>query len=573
MTTIRRRIVHSAGLPLAVFEQGDPAHPTVLLVHGYPDTHVVWDDVAADLAADHHVVRYDVRGAGESGVPAGRGGYRLELLGADLFAVAEAVSPGEPVHVVAHDWGSVQSWEAVTEPGAEHRIASYTTMSGPSLDHTGHWIRHRLRRPTPRHLRQLLVQGAHSWYITAFHLPVLAPAAWRLWLARAWPRVLRDLEAVTPRAGHPQPTLRQDAVRGIELYRANMRPAIRRPRERSTEVPVQLVTLKRDHYVCDFLSEGLERWAPKLTRRTLDATHWSALLEKGPALAGLVRSFVARVAAGQTQGPPDTGRLAVVTGGGSGIGRATALAFAEQGTRVVVADLDLDSARRTADLCTLLGTPGYAYPLDVSDGAAVDAFALQVAAEHGVPDVVVNNAGIGHSGTFLQTTEKEWQRVLDVNLWGVIHGCRAFGALMVERGEGGHIVNLASAAAYLPSKLLAAYATSKAGVLMLSDCLRAELAPHRIGVSAICPGIVNTNITRTSTFSGVGAVEQSAKQERAARLYARRGFPPEKVAAEILRAVRTGKPVVPVTVEAKAARLLGRISPGLLRLAARLDVG
>ena len=96
-----------------------------------------------------------------------------------------------------------------------------------------------------------------------------------------------------------------------------------------------------------------------------------------------------------------------------------------------------------------------------------------------MPDVLVNNAGIGHSGTFLQTTEKEWQRVLDVNLWGVIHGCRAFGALMVERGRGGHIVNLASAAAYLPSKVLAAYATSKAAVLMLSDCLRAELADER----------------------------------------------------------------------------------------------
>jgi len=571
--TIRRRTVHSGGLPLAVFEEGDPANPTVLLVHGYPDTHVVWDDIAADLAVDHHVVRYDVRGAGESGVPADRSGYRLELLGADLFAVADAVSPDRPVHVVAHDWGSVQSWEAVTAPAAERRIASYTTMSGPSLDHLGFWMRERFRRPTPRHLRQLLVQGVHSWYITAFHLPFLAPATWRLWLARAWPRVLRDLEAVTPRPGHPQPTLRQDAVRGIELYRANMRPTLRRPRERPTEVPVQLVTLARDHYVGEFLSEGLERWAPRLTRRTVNATHWSALLEKGPVVADLVRDFTARVEAGEDHAPPVSGQLVVITGGGSGIGRATALAFAERGARVVVGDLDLASAERTAELCALVGGRAHAYPLDVSDSAAMDAFAQQVAAEHGVPDVLVNNAGIGHSGTFLQTTEKEWQRVLDVNLWGVIHGCRAFGALMTERGEGGHIVNLASAAAYLPSKVLAAYATSKAAVLMLSDCLRAELAPAGIGVSAICPGIVNTNITRTSTFSGLTADQQAAKQEKVSKMYARRGFPPEKVAAEIVRAVRTGKAVVPVTFEAKAARLLGRLSPGLLRRAARLDVG
>ncbi|MGW4649775.1 SDR family oxidoreductase [Kitasatospora sp. NPDC004289] len=569
---IRRRTVHSHGLPLAVFEQGDPSHPTVILVHGYPDTHVVWDDVAADLAADHHVVRYDVRGAGESGVPADRDGYRLELLGADLFAVADAVSPDRPVHVVAHDWGSVQSWEAVTEPGSEQRIASYTSMSGPCLDHMGFWMRKRFRRPTPRHLRQLLVQGAHSWYITAFHLPLLAPATWRLWLARAWPRVLHDLEGVNPRPGHPQPTLKQDAVRGIELYRANMRPAVRAPRERYTEVPVQLLTLDRDHYVEPFLSEGLEHWAPKLTRRTVHGTHWSALLEHGAVVAGHVREFTAAVSAGQDRGPAVPGELVVITGAGSGIGRATALAFAAEGARVVVADLDLESAARTAELCTLSGGTGHAYRLDVSDGPAVDAFAKQVAADHGVPDVLVNNAGIGHSGTFLQTTEQEWQRVLDVNLWGVIHGCRAFGTLMAERGHGGHIVNLASAAAYLPSKALAAYATSKAAVKMLSDCLRAELASSGVGVSAICPGLVNTNITRTSTFSATTEAEQSAKQERASKLYARRNFPPEKVAVEILKAVRTGKAVVPVTPEAKGAYLLSRFAPGLLRLAARLNV-
>ncbi|WP_030233978.1 SDR family oxidoreductase [Streptomyces sp. NRRL S-350] len=580
-TPVRRRTVHSGGLPLAVFEQGDPDAPTVLLVHGYPDTHTVWDDIAADLARDHHVVRYDVRGAGESGVPADRDGYRLERLAEDLFAVADAVSPERPVHLVAHDWGSIQSWEAVTAPGAERRIASYTTMSGPSLDHMGYWLRHRLRRPTPRHLKQLLHQGLHSWYITAFHLPYLAPGVWRLGLARAWPRVLRDLEHVTPRADHPQRSLRRDAVRGIELYRANFRPTMGSPRERPTEVPVQLVTLTRDRYVGTYLSEGLERWVPRLTRRTLHAGHWSALLEKGVTVAGLVRGFTARVEAeragqaGRATGEAaalDDGRLVVVTGAGSGIGRATALAFAEEGARVVVCDLDLASARRTAELASLIGPTAHAYRVDVSDGAAVDAFAQTVAAEHGVPDVVVNNAGIGHSGTFLQTTEKEWQRVLDVNLWGVIHGCRAFGTLMADRGQGGHIVNVSSAAAYLPSKALTAYATSKAAVFMLSDCLRAEFVGHGIGVSTICPGIVNTNITRASTFSATTAAEQAAKQARAAKLYARRGFPPEKVATAILAAVRTGKPVVPVTPEAKAARLLARLSPGLLRLAARLDV-
>ncbi|MEZ0093161.1 SDR family oxidoreductase [Streptacidiphilus sp. EB129] len=583
----RSTVLGGGGLPLAVHQQGDPAHPTVLLVHGYPDTHRVWDDVAAALAGDHHVVRYDVRGAGGSGHPERTRDYRLELLADDLFAVADAVSPGRPVHVVAHDWGSIQSWEAVTRPGARDRIASYTSISGPCLDHIGHWARHRLTRPTPRHLAQLLGQAAHSWYIVAFHLPGLAPAAWQHGLGRRWDTVLRVVEGVRARPedgerAHPQSTLVGDAVRGISLYRANMLPRLLRPGQRPTDIPVQVVTLTRDNYVSPALTEGLERWAPQLWRRTLPAGHWAALLEKGSTVARMVREFVAQQESARPEGtqpdrgavlPPRPRRLAVVTGAGGGIGRATALAFAEEGMAVVVCDLDLEAASRTVELARLLGADAHAYQVDVSDGAAVDAFAAKVAAEHGVPDVVVNNAGIGHSGTFLATTEAEWKRVLDVNLWGVIHGCRAFGTLMAERGEGGHIVNLASAAAYLPSRMLAAYATSKAAVSMLSDCLRAELADSGIGVTAIYPGIVNTGITRSTTFSGLDEAAQSAQRQKVSGMYARRNFPPEKVAAAIVRAVRRDRPFVPVTVEARAARLIGRISPGLLRTAARFNLG
>jgi len=573
----RRRTVTSGGIRLAVYEQGDPAHPTVLLVHGYPDTHRVWDDVAEALAADHHVVRYDVRGSGGSERPDRRHGYRLELLADDLSAVVDAVSPDRPVHVVAHDWGSIQSWEAVTRPGATARIASYTTISGPCLDHVGHWARQRMTHPTPRHVAQLLGQAAHSWYIVAFHLPGLAPLGWQHGLADHWDTVLRLLEGVTPRPepARLEPTAADragDAVRGISLYRANMLPRLLRPGQRPTDVPVQAITLTRDHYVSAALTEGLERWAPQLWRRTIPATHWSALLEKGTTVARMVREFVAHHEGGADL-PRTPRRLAVVTGAGGGIGRATALGLAEEGAEVVVCDLDLEAATRTVELARLLGASAHAYRVDVSDGAAMDAFAAQVAAEHGVPDIVVNNAGVGHSGTFLATTEAEWKRVLDVNLWGVIHGCRAFGTLMAERGEGGHIVNLASAAAYLPSKMLAAYATSKAAVSMLSDCLRAELAGSGIGVTAIYPGIVNTGITRSTTFSGLDADAQAAQRRRVSGLYARRNFPPEKVAAAILRAVREDRPFVPVTVEARAARALSRISPGLLRTAARLGLG
>jgi NAD(P)-dependent dehydrogenase (short-subunit alcohol dehydrogenase family)/pimeloyl-ACP methyl ester carboxylesterase len=581
MTAALRRLTVTgpSGLPLAVHAEGDPVHPTVILVHGYPDTHRVWDDVAADLVADHHVVRYDVRGAGGSGRPERVRDYRLEHLADDLTAVADAVSPDRPVHVIAHDWGSIQSWEAVTRPGAEARIASYTSISGPCLDHIGHWARHRMARPTPRHLAQLAGQAAHSWYIVAFHLPGLAPLAWQHGLAARWDSVLRLIEGVTPRAGEPRAQDRRsvgelagDAVRGIGLYRANMLPRLLNPGQRPTRVPVQTITLTEDNYVSPALTEGLERWAPQLWRRTIPAGHWGALLEKGTTVARMVREFVAHHEGGAAL-PRAPRRLVVLTGAGSGIGRATALAFAEQGAEVVLLDRDLPSAERTVELARLLGATAHAYQVDVSDGAAMDALAAKVAAEHGVPDVLVNNAGVGHSGSFLETTEAEWKRVLDVNLWGVIHGCRAFGALMAARGEGGHIVNLASAAAYLPSRMLAAYATSKAGVSMLSDCLRAELAGQGIKVSAIYPGIVNTNITRSTTFSGLDDAEQTAQRRRVSGLYARRNFPPEKVAAAIVKAVADDRPFVPVTVEAKAARVLGRLSPGLIRTAARFRLG
>jgi NAD(P)-dependent dehydrogenase (short-subunit alcohol dehydrogenase family) len=267
-----------------------------------------------------------------------------------------------------------------------------------------------------------------------------------------------------------------------------------------------------------------------------------------------------------------SGRLVLVTGAASGIGRASALAFAEAGARVVAVDRDAEGAARTAEAARLSGAPdAWAETVDVSDAEAMEKLAARTADLYGVPDVVVNNAGIGLAGAFLDTTPEDWKQVLDVNLWGVIHGCRLFGKLMVERGQGGHIVNTASAAAFQPSRVLPAYSTSKAAVLMLSECLRAELAPHGIGVSAICPGLVNTPITRTARFAGADEEEQERRRARSARLYGLRNYPPEKVARAILRAVRRDSAVVPVTPEARGARLLARLSPKVLRALARID--
>ena len=191
---------------------------------GIPTPTGVWDAVCHDLAADFHVARYDVRGSGRSGCPGGLAGDRLDRLADDLFAVADTVSPDRQVHVAGHDWGSIQAWHAVTDARAAERIASFTTISGlcPG-SHAGYWFRHRLARPTPRHLAQLIGQWRRSWYIAAFQLPVAAPFVWRHWLAARWGRYLRIGEGVSPVPGYPEPTLADDAVRGIGLYRANMR--------------------------------------------------------------------------------------------------------------------------------------------------------------------------------------------------------------------------------------------------------------------------------------------------------------------------------------------------------------
>ncbi|MEW2161589.1 SDR family oxidoreductase [Streptomyces sp. NPDC007084] len=580
----RERWVRTGGIELCVAELGDDRQPTVVLVHGYPDSKEVWSEVAARLADRFHVVLYDVRGHGRSTAPQPlRGGFTLEKLTDDFLAVLDAVSPDEPVHLVGHDWGSVQSWEFVTVARTQGRIASFTSMSGPSLDHFGHWIKQRMKRPTPRRAAQLIGQGAKSWYVYMLHTPVLPELAWRGPLGKRWPKILERVEKV-PAGDYPTASLPTDAARGAWLYRDNVRPRLSRPRDDAyAHAPVQLITPLGDAFLSERLYDGLEEWAPRLVRRTLPAKHWVPRTRPDQ-LAAWITEFVTANEGRETGIPaPSTtatgrnaerfgGQLVLVTGAGSGIGRATAFAFAEAGARIVAVDRDAESAARTAEMSRLIGSPAaWAETVDVSDEQAMEKLAEKVATEYGVLDVLVNNAGIGLSGSFFDTTPEDWKKVLDVNLWGVIHGCRLFGKQMADRGQGGHIVNTASAAAFQPSKTLPAYSTSKAAVLMLSECLRAELAGQGIGVSAICPGLVNTNITATARFAGVDAAEEKRRQKRSTRLYGLRNYPPEKVADAILRAVVRDEAVVPVTPEARGAHLLHRFAPRALRAIARLE--
>ena len=286
-----RTITSTDGLALAAWEHGDPTHPTVVLVHGYPDTHRVWDAVVAELADTHHVVTYDVRGAGASGVPADRAGYDLARLTDDLVAVVDATAPEGPVHVVGHDWGSVQAWEAVTTDALGDRLATYTSMSGPCIDHMAHWFRAR-RRLDAGSLRALARQALHSWYVAFFQIPGLAPAGWRTVAEKPFRRYLARVEGLAP-ADQPGPTLRQDGANGVELYRRNVGPRMRDPQERRTDVPVLLIVARRDRYVTPAVLDDLDQHCSNLHRVDVDAGHWLPASE--PAIvASLIAEHVAR---------------------------------------------------------------------------------------------------------------------------------------------------------------------------------------------------------------------------------------------------------------------------------------
>ncbi|WP_394840819.1 SDR family oxidoreductase [Pendulispora brunnea] len=577
------RVSGSGGASLYVRTWGDSRQPALVLVHGYPDNSDVWSRVIPALSARFFVVAYDVRGAGRSSAGSMFGGYALEHLVGDLHAVIEATVPdGRKVHLVGHDWGSIQAWEAVFDERTKDRLASFTTFGAPCLDHAAWWIRKRLGLP-PRKLVELAGQLARSWYIFAFQAPLLAPLAWKGGIAKAWPWLLR-LDG----AKHPEvnPTQAEDGARGVWLYRANFAQKLLHPREARTDLPVQTIASTNDPFVSPALYEELALRVPNLWRRDLKAGHWTPLSHPAE-LARWIGEFVDQVenkaespalasartharALATTKGRFD-GRLVLVTGAGSGIGQKTALAFANLGATVVAVDRDEATARGTAELCEASGARAHAYAVDVADRAGMEKLAHEVMGAHGVPYVVVNNAGIGLAGSFLDTSLDDFQRVLDVNLWGVIHGAKLFGDAMAKSGVGGHIVNVASLAAYAPSRTLSAYCTSKAAVLMLSECMRADLASSGVNVTAICPGFVNTNITRTTRFVGESEDGEAKRRAKTSALYARRNYGPQGVAHAIVRACIDDRPVVPVTAEAKVFAALGRISPDALRLAAKID--
>lgn len=575
------------GARIAVYEEGNPDGPTVVLVHGFPDSHVLWDGVVPLLAERFRILRYDNRGVGLSSVPKPVSAYSMDRFADDFAAVTAELSPGKPVHVLAHDWGSVGLWHYLKRPGAGDRVATFTSVSGPSQDQLVDYIFTGLRAPwRPRTFARAISQALRFTYMLLFSIPVLAPLFLRLTLSV--PALRRNaVDNIPVEQIHHSDKLARDAAQSVKTYPANYFRSFTGRKEGVAviDVPVQLIVNTEDKYVRPYGYDHTPRFVPRLWRRDIRAGHFSPMSHP-QVMAAAVHDF-ADLAEGKPPGRAllraQVGRprgafgdtLVSVTGAGSGIGRATAFAFAREGAELVISDIDEAAVKATAAEIATRGGVAHAYVLDVSDAQAVEGFAERVSAEHGVPDIVVNNAGIGQAGGFLDTPAEQFDRVLDVNLGGVVNGCRSFGRRLVERGTGGYIVNVSSMAAYAPLQSLSAYCTSKAATYMFSDCLRAELDAAGVGLSTICPGVIDTNIISTTRFDAPAGKQADAVDGRRGQLgkiFTLRHYGPDKVADAILSSVKKKKPIRPVAPEAYALYGLSRVAPQGLRNAARIRV-
>ena len=248
---------------------------------------------------------------------------------------------------------------------------------------------------------------------------------------------------------------------------------------------------------------------------------------------------------------------AVVTGAGSGIGRAFALELAKRGGEVVCADISLARAEETVRLVVENGGTAHPVVCDVASREQVEDLALFAELTFGAaPTLVINNAGVGIGGTPVGDIGFDnWNWALGINLWGVIHGCEIFTPGMRAAGKGGFI-NVASAAGFAAAPLMGPYNVGKAGVMSLSETMAAELSGTGIRVTVLCPTFVKTNVAIDGRITDTGA-------KLAGKLMASTGFSPERIAVDTLNKYDRGRLSVVPQIDAKLIWRLKRIAPAL----------
>ena len=255
-----------------------------------------------------------------------------------------------------------------------------------------------------------------------------------------------------------------------------------------------------------------------------------------------------------------TGATVLMTGGGSGIGRALSLAMAQRGATVIVTDINGDAAAQVASEC---GETATAHTLDVRDAEAVRQRVDAVVRDHGRIDYLFNNAGMGVGGEAHEISLAAWERVLDVNVRGVMHGVVAAYPLMVKQG-GGHIVNTASLAGLGPAPLLTPYGMSKHAVVGLTTSLRIEAAAYGVRVSALCPAAIETPLLDAENPEDLPAIAWRPDVRRFLTRLAGPPYPVEKFAKEALDGIDRNQGIIVIPARARLGWRLGRWAPGLV---------
>ncbi len=288
--------VRSGDKDLHVVQGGDPAHPTVLFLHGYPDSHRVWRESMEALSDEYRVVAFDMRGVQGSGPPAPAADYRIERLLPDIEAVIEATCGARGrVHLVAHDWGSTIAWSFISQPEYAQRVISLTSMSGPHLSIWLRWMAEGIKSLRPRRMAPVIWQAIKSSYVLYLLARPIPELFWRLGGAPLWRLTLRI--AGVPRGDPMLQESRSDvlsmALRPMALYRRNLWSPPGLPPKRSITTPVLLVIPTGDPFVSEAIFENLDEYATQVTRRPLAASHW-AQRSSPEAFVALLRDFLAQ---------------------------------------------------------------------------------------------------------------------------------------------------------------------------------------------------------------------------------------------------------------------------------------
>ena len=262
---------------LHVVEDGDPANPAILFLHGFPDCHDLWLPHMQALSSDYHVISFDMRGAGQSTAPSRADGYRIPCLLEDIDAVLTATRGREgTAHLVGHDWGSIIGWSFVADPVYGRRADSWTSLSGPHLGAASEWMWQGILKGGADR-KPALNQCLHSWYMLALNVPGLGQTVFG---TVGKPVYRRALAMGGIPAGHPHLERSRSEIRNLtentfQLYKQNALNPPPAPKPGSIRAPTQLLILEEDAFVTPAVCEAMGQFCQQVTHERLAANHWA----------------------------------------------------------------------------------------------------------------------------------------------------------------------------------------------------------------------------------------------------------------------------------------------------------